>query len=477
MKQAAVGLAAPALTGCTEPLGGSGAPETKPNIVFILVDDLGWADTGCYGSKDYYTPNIDRLASEGMRFTNAYAACAVCSPTRAALLTGRYPARIGVTDWIRFLPIHDPRLRGKSVGPYERKPGGTLKCPRNPLWMELDEVTLPEILRTYGYTSCHIGKWHLGPEPYWPKKQGFDINIGGCDLGLPPTYFDPYYSEKHNLGSIETLDPQREGEYLTDREADEAARFIRQNRSNPFFLYMAHYAVHTPLEAKEELIEKYRNQPSFGQKSPVYAAMVESLDQAVGKIMKTLDETGLAEDTLLIFTSDNGGFLPATSNTPLRKGKGYAYEGGIREPLIIRWPGRVKPGTVSDEVVTTVDFFPTILEAVNASPPADRAIDGLSLVDHLRSGGRRALERDAVYWHFPHYRHDDILPYSIIRSGRWKLIKRYEGKPFELFDLDNDLGEQYDFSGRRPDVVATLDRKLRAWLEEVNAKMPKPIED
>lgn len=466
-------LMAASLAGCTAVSGKKNPSPRKPNIVFILVDDLGWADTSIYGSRYYQTPHIDALAREGIRFTDAYAACAVCSPTRAAVLTGRYPARIGVTDWIRFLPMHDPRLRGETASQWESLPGRTLACPRNPLWMDLEERTLAEELKRHGYVTAHIGKWHLGSEKYWPEKQGFDINIGGCDLGMPPTYFDPYYSDQYDFGSIETLPPRKEGEYLTDREADEAVRFVREHRDAPFFLYMAHYAVHTPLEAPEDLVKKYENLPLNGQKSPVYAAMIERLDDAVGRITRALDETGLAKNTLVIFTSDNGGFLPATCNAPLRKGKGYPYEGGIREPLIIRWPGTVRPGTVSREVVTSVDFFPTLLEAAGADLPEDRAIDGVSLVSHLLSGGRQSLGREAVYWHFPHYRHKDIVPYSIIRSGPWKLIKYYEGKPFELFNLEKDLGEYKDLSEERPDKVNELNLKLEAWLKNVNARMPK----
>ncbi len=449
--------------------------SNKNNVVFILVDDLGWADVGCYGSTYHQTPNIDALARNGMKFTDAYAACAVCSPTRASVMTGRYPARIGVTDWIRFLPMHDPRLREKKVSPYKRKKGKKLACPRNPLWMELDELTLAEVLKTQGYATCHIGKWHLGPEKYWPDKQGFDHNIGGCDLGLPPTYFDPYYSDRFGLGYIETLPPRKKGEYLTDREADEAVKFIENNRDNPFFLYLSHYAVHKPIEAKEKLVKKYENKKGGKQDNPEYAAMVESVDQSVGKVVKTLEKNGLSENTLIIFTGDNGGLLPITNNAPLRKGKGYAYEGGIREPLIICQPGVVPEGTVSDEVVTSVDFFPTVLEYNGIELPKDREIDGVSLVEHLTSGGKKGLGRDAVYWHFPHYRHDDIVPYSIIRSGNWKLIKRYEGKTFELFNLEDDIGEKNDFSAEKPNIVKELNNKLENWLESVDAKLPMKI--
>ncbi len=446
--------------------------KKKPNIVFILVDDLGWKDAGCYGSQYYETPNIDRLAAEGMRFTNAYAACAVCSPTRAAVMTGRYPARLGVTDWIRarFQGGQIPEDK-KNPARYVGGPNRKLLCPANALWLELDEITIAEALKPAGYTSCHIGKWHLGADDWYPEKQGFDYNIGGCDFGQPPSYFDPYF--RKGQGSIPTLKPRRTGEYLTDREADEAVNFIRRHRDKPFFLYMAHYAVHTPIQGKKALIEKYKAKPPTDQKNPTYAAMVESVDDALGKICSVLDELGLAEDTIIFFTSDNGGLMGVTSNKPLRAGKGYPYEGGIREPLIVRWPKAIKPGSVSNEIVTSVDYFPTICELAGVPLPNDRPIDGVSLVKHLVTNGKEKLKRNAVYWHFPHYR-GHILPYSIIRCGDWKLIKRYEGKEFELFNLKQDPYEQNDLSERMPGKVAELDAKLRRWLASTNAKLPRP---
>jgi len=447
------------------------AAERKPNIVVILVDDLGWADTVCYGSRYYETPNIDRLAAEGMRFTNGYAACAVCSPTRASLLTGRYPARVGVTDWIR------PRFQSDSFPTDKKNPtayvGGKnqkLLCPPNPFWMELEEVTLAETLKPAGYTCGHVGKWHLGPDDWFPDKQGFDINIGGCDFGQPPNYFDPYVREKQ--GGIPTLPPRRTGEYLTDREADEATRFITQHADRPFFLYMAHYAVHTPLQAKQDLIEKYQAKPPTEQNNPTYAAMIESVDQAVGRILSTLDDTGLVGNTIVIFTSDNGGLLKSTSNLPLRSGKGYPYEGGIREPVIVRWPGVVRPGSLCDVPVCSIDYFPTLCAAAGVALPPGRVIDGESLMPLLRESGE--WKRDALFWHFPHYRGEDVVPYSIIRAGDWKLIKQYEGKPFELFDLKNDMAETTDLSEKLPEKVQELDARLAAWLKDTGAKVPMP---
>ncbi len=477
LKAAGLGAISLVLPGCTSfsREQAANAKSGKPNFVFILVDDLGWTDTACYGSKFYETPNIDRLAAEGMRFTDAYAACAVCSPTRAAVMTGRYPARLGVTDWIRS------RFQGGNIPDDKKNPsqyvGGAnnkLLCPPNTLWMELEEITIAEALKPAGYTSCHIGKWHLGADDWYPDRQGFDFNIGGCDFGQPPTYFDPYF--RKGQGAIPTLEPRKQGEYLTDREADEAVSFIRRHKDKPFFLYMAHYAVHTPIQAKQDLIEKYKAKTPTDQKNPAYAAMIESVDDAVDKIVAVLDELGLADNTIIFFTGDNGGLLPITSNVPLRSGKGYPYEGGIREPLIVRWPKSVKAGSVSHEPVTSVDYLPTICEAAGAPLPRGRDIDGVSILGPLRSGGAAKLNREALYWHFPHYR-GDVVPYSIVRSGDWKLIKRYEGKTFELFNLRTDMSEKEDLSESMPQKVRELDAKLTAWLGTVGAKLPRPNPD
>jgi arylsulfatase A-like enzyme len=340
--------------------------------------------------------------------------------------------------------------------------------------MELNEITIAEALKPAGYTSCHIGKWHLGADEWYPDKQGFDFNIGGCDFGQPPSYFDPYSRKRQ--GSIPTLSPRRDGEYLTDREADEAVKFIRRHKDKPFLLYMAHYAVHTPIQAKEDLIEKYKAKIPTNQKNPTYAAMVESVDDAVGKIMAVLDELKLADNTIIFFTSDNGGLLGPTNNAPLRSGKGYPYEGGIREPLIVRWPRFVKSGTVSRESVTSVDYFPTICEAAGVGLPQDRDIDGVSLLGLLKSNGTKRLGREALFWHFPHYR-GNVVPYSIIRANHWKLIKRYEGKTFELFNLKKDLSEKVDLSEKMPEKVRELDAKLSNWLQAIGAKMPRPNPD
>jgi arylsulfatase A-like enzyme len=487
----------------------AGAAKRPPNVVFILIDDLGWTDLTCYGSRYFETPNVDRLASQGMRFTSAYSACAVCSPTRAAILTGRYPTRHGITDWIRarfqggvsgpaapqrssptvkegraaerrgptVREGSDPQRSSPTVkegmssaSDYESTPGRPLLTPRNRSWMELSEITIAEALKAAGYATCHVGKWHLGTDDFYPDKQGFDFNIGGCDYGQPPSYFDPYENKK-GLG-IPTLKPRRAGEYLTDREADEAARFIANHRDRPFFLYFADYAVHTPLMAKPDLLARYKAKAPANQKNPTYAAMIQSMDEAVGRVLKAIDENGLADNTVVVFTSDNGGLLGSTHNAPLRAGKGYPYEGGIRVPLIVRWPGVTKAGAVCDVPAISVDYFPTIAAAAGAPLPADRSIDGVNLMPALNQSG--GVQRDALYWHFPHYRGNDVAPYSIIRAGDWKLIKHYEGKPFELFNLREDLSESNDLAGKEPDRVRTLDARLAAWLKDTGAKLPVP---
>ncbi len=446
----------------------------RPNVVLILVDDLGWMDLSCQGSQYYETPNVDRLAREGMRFTDAYAACAVCSPTRAAVLTGRYPARTGITDWIRA------RFQGGKIPADKKNPtqyvgNRKLLCPPNPLWMEHEEVTIAELLKPAGYTTCHIGKWHLGPDEWYPEHQGFDFNIGGCDFGQPPSYFDPYTKPKQ--GPIPTLKPRREGEYLTDREGDEAARFIRNHAGKPFFLYYAPYAVHTPIQARKDLKDRYETKEKTNQKNAAYAAMVHSMDAAVGRILDTLDELKLSKDTLVIFTSDNGGLdnnNNPTDNAPLRAGKGTPYEGGIRVPFIVRWPGKVTPGALSRQPVISVDCLPTILEATGVQPPKDRDLDGISLLSHLRGSGKRRIERDSLFWHFPHYRGRDIVPYSIIRRGPWKLIKRHDGSGAELFHLLQDRAEENDLSNQMPQIVRALNNELDHHLKQVGARMPKP---
>ncbi|NND98708.1 MAG: sulfatase [Pirellulaceae bacterium] len=441
----------------------------QPNVVFVLVDDLGWMDLSCQGSDYYKTPHIDQLAQQGTRFTNAYAACAVCSPTRASVITGRWPARVGVTDWIRA------RFQRGNVGKVTQNPtqyvGGKnneFLCPPNPYFMEHAEVTMAELLRGNGYKTCFVGKWHLGDPEWYPPSQGFDINVGGCDIGQPPNYFDPYTHPKYSLDK--QLVPRKEGEFLTYREADEAAKFIRECGDSPFLLYYCPYAVHTPIQAIESVAAKYRRDGKT-DKNAKYAAMVESVDDAVGTIVETLTEKEIRDNTLIIFTSDNGGLLGPTDNTPLRSGKGYAYEGGIRVPAIACWPGVIPAGVVSDLPISSVDYLPTVCEATQTEIPSNVTIDGVSLMQHLKSSGQQTLQRRTLYWHFPHYRHPPG-PYSIIRDGDWKLIRWYAG-PTELYNLADDLGEQNDLADAMPAKADELTEKLEAYLNRVDAKVPQ----
>lgn len=438
----------------------------KPNIVLLLVDDLGRNDVGFMGSEYYETPNLDGLSDKSMTFTNAYAACAVCSPTRASILTGRYPARIGITDWIRArFQLNTSEV--KAAEPYEENEGKKLRTPSNPFWMELSEVTIAEVLKKSGYFTCHIGKWHLGTNDYYPEKQGYDLNIGGSDMGQPVNYFDPYTNDK-GVG-FPNLEPKQKGEYLTDRLSDELKTVIEQHKDKPFFINMSFYAVHTPLMGKQEMIDKYKlKAESNGQKNPVYASMVESMDHAVGKLMRTLQENNLLDNTIVIFLSDNGGLVGPTSNAPLRSGKGYPYEGGIRIPMLVYWKGEIREGSVSDLPVSTIDILPTIC-AMTKSPLPKTDLDGRDISPVLVN---KKIDQVPLFWHFPHYRGKDVVPYSIIRDGDWKLIKRYEGVEFELFNLKNDIQEQTDLAKTYPGKIREMDNKLEDWLKHTHAKMP-----
>ena len=460
-------LAAPALA--------AGPP---PNVVVVLVDDLGWMDLGCQGSDFYRTPNIDRLAADGMRFTDGYASCAVCSPTRAALMTGRSPARLGITDWIRSeFQLNNrqwPNVRNKYGYHRPSDPARTLVTPVNEQRLPHSEITVAEMLKPLGYATAFIGKWHLGGRGHLPVDQGFDENYGGWDYGQPPSYFDPYVLPQRLPMGIPTLAPRQEGEYLTDREADEAVAFVERNKDKPFLLYLSHYAVHTPIQAKADLIEAYeKRRDGKGQDAPIYAAMVHSVDDAMGRLLDVLERTGLDRRTLVIFTGDNGGLDHdgrPTENAPLRSGKGYAYEGGLRTPWIVKWPGVTKPGSVSSEPVSSIDLMPTIAAAVGTRPPADRAIDGIDLGPALRGGN---LPDRALHWHFPHYRagpgHD---PYSAVRKGDWKLIRFYDPPKIELYDLASDLGETTDLAGSNKNKVTELEALLDDALRSADARMP-----
>ncbi len=446
----------------------AGAQTKKPNFIFFLIDDLGWSDLSCYGSTFYETPNIDRLAARGMKFTNAYAACPVCSPTRASVVTGKYPARLHLTDWI--------------TGHVD--PTAKLKVPDWTKYLDHSEVTIAEALKPAGYVSASIGKWHLGGEEYWPDKQGFDVNIAGYHAGQPPSYYHPYVRPGSKGNShIPTMDAGDEKHYLTDRLTDEAISFIEDNKEKPFFVYLAHYAVHTPIQGKEELVEYYqpKSDPDKLQNNPDYAAMIHSVDDSVGKILDSLDRLGLADDTILFFMSDNGGLIGegmyrhVTSNLPLREGKGTPYEGGIREPMIVSWPETVRPGSVCDEVVISNDFYPTILEMAEISGSPNGEIDGLSLVPLLKQTGH--LDREAVFWHYPHYHPLGSTPFGAVRKGDFKLIEFYEDWRCELYNIRLDVGEQQNLVLKYPEKTRELRTLLDNWRKSVGAQMPSPNPD
>ena len=443
-------------------------PAGRPNIVLFLIDDLGWRDLGCQGSTFYQTPNIDRLAREGARFTDAYAACAVCSPTRAAILTGKYPARLLLTDWL-------PSGRWN--------PKARLKTGRFIRALPLEELTLAEAVREAGYRTANIGKWHLGSEPFsLPQHHGFDVNIAGNGHGAPGNYFFPYDGDwKIPTTSLRAtwnvLADGKPGEYLTDRLTDEAVKFIHESRESPFFLYFPHYGVHTPLQAKPEMIAKYEKVPEAQrQGKPVYAAMVESVDQSVGRVLATLTELGLEKSTVVIFTSDNGGFYNATSNAPLRANKGAYYEGGIRVPLLIKWPGVTKPGGTISEPVTSSDLYPTCLAAAGLPLRPHQHLDGLNLQPLL--AGSASLGRRSLFWHFPHYNeHPSSVPSSVIRRGPWKLIETFDPEGIELYNLADDLGETKNLAASNRELAGDLRSELDAWRKEVGAEMMCPNPD
>lgn len=428
------------------------AAARQPNVIFMLVDDMGWTDLGIQGSKFYETPNIDRLANQGMRFTQAYSACTVCSPTRASLMTGNYPARLHLTDWI-----------AGHVRPFAK-----LKVPDWTMHLPLEETTIAEVLKRAGYATASIGKWHLGRPEFFPDQQGFDENIGGCDKGQPPSYFSPY--------GIPTLSDGPKGEFLSDRLTDEAIKFIERNKARPFFIYFPHYAVHTPLMGKSNVVAKYeaKADPKNPQHNAKYAALVESVDDSVGRLLTKLDELGLAENTVIVFTSDNGGLVlnQVTSNLPLRVGKGSAYEGGVRVPLFVRWPGVTKPGSVCDTPVITPDYFSTIAEICGATVENKSALDGESLVPLLRQSG--GLKRDAIYWHYPHYHPGGATPYSAIRKGDFKLIEFFEDEHVELYNLRADISEQTDLAAKQPEKTKALREQLHTWRRDVGAQLPSP---
>ena len=474
---AAVAAATLFACGPNSPSPVENSPAPPPNVLVILVDDLGYMDIGANNPDTFYeTPNIDALAAQGLRFTDGYAANPVCSPTRYSIMTGKYPTRVGATNWFsgelaqRFLPAE---LNDR---------------------MPLDEITIGQAMRDAGYATFFGGKWHLGPTPeYWPDVRGFDVNAGGHERGGPygpGRYFTPYGNPR--------LDDGLPGEHLPARLAQETVDFIRDRGDRPFFAYLAFYSVHTPLMAPEPLVAKYRDKAAhlglegsstFGveeqvwpdaeerrvrtlQTHAVYSAMVESMDSAVGVVLDALAEEGLADDTVVFLTSDNGGLstsegLP-TSNLPLRGGKGWLYEGGIREPFIARWPGVTIPGSLSAEPVMSMDLYPTLLEVAGAEPRPGQVLDGGSLVPLLR--GQSGPVHEALFWHYPHYSNQGGFPGGAVRVGDWKLIERYEDGRVHLYDLATDPGEQHDLGAEHPDRIADLRARLHAWYEQVGAQ-------
>ncbi|NNF36964.1 MAG: sulfatase [Saprospiraceae bacterium] len=446
-----------------------------PNIVFLLVDDLGYMDLGCYGSTFYETPHIDRLAGEGMLFTEAYAAAAVCSPTRASILTGKYPSRVNITDWIPGSDPQDKPLLGAD---------DLDELPH-------EEVTLAEYLKDLGYMNGFIGKWHLGGKGFLPQTQGFDINIGGHAAGQPASYFYPYKNDR-KFWDVPGLEGGKEGEYLTDRLTDEAISFMDSNKEDPFFLYFCYYNVHTPIQAKDSLIGKYQKKLGDGyespedeadhdaftkisQDNPTYAAMVHSVDESVGRIMDYLKEIGEEDNTIIIFTSDNGGLTTLgtagrapTSVRPLRAGKGWLYEGGIKVPAMLKFPGKIPAGSNSSSPIISMDYFPTIAEMIGEDIDSDN-LDGIGLTKAFEQ--KKIVSRN-LYWHFPHYHGSKNRPVSAVRSGNYKLMHWHEDDKLELYNLSIDPSERMDMSEKLILKRDSLKLLLENWKTENNASMP-----
>jgi len=431
------------LTTCSQPPPAE--PQQRPNFVFLLADDLGWADLPGYGNDFHEAPHIDRLIADGMRFDQAYAAAPNCSPSRASILTGRWPARLGLTQYLPGNPALD-------------KP---LIQPELPPGLPHDEVTLAEELSAAGYATASIGKWHLGGGRYLPEGHGFDLNFAGGPNGRQRRMFAPY--------GIPPVQAQP-GEYLTDRLVRRATNFIEQHQADPFLVFLSFYSVHEPIAGKPEWIEYFQNKPPGANHSdPVYAAMIRGLDDAVGAIRAKLSELGLDERTVIVFFSDNGGYEKFTTNKPLRSGKGWLYEGGIRDPLVVVWPAQTRPGSHSNTPVSSVDFLPTLLSIAGLEPSAQ--LDGTDLSPILKGTG--TLEREELFWHFPHYSNSGSAPAGAIRSGSLKLLEFFEDGRKELYDLDQDPSESNDLAASRPEDVERLSRALTEWRERVNAQMPR----
>ena len=480
--------------GAVDPSGPASGPEAAPvrGVVWIIVDDLGWNDIGVAGSTFYETPRIDRLAAEGMRFTQFDTASGVCSPTRASFMTGKHPARVDITNWI------GGRQSGMLLqAEYERQ-------------LPLDEVTPGEAFLEAGYATAYMGKWHLGRDEYLPDAQGFETTVAVNGAGSPATYFYPYRRDEPSANNVPDLEDGDEGEYLTDRLTDEAVEFMRAHAGEPFFLVLSHYAVHTPIESKDELTSRYEekaaalppNAEPFApegedatsktrQDRPDYAGMIQSTDESVGRILDALEELGIADDTAVVLVSDNGGLSTLfsrytsapTSTMPLRAGKGWLYEGGIRAPLIIKWPGvtdrlgtstegleEPAGGPTSDVPTTSTDLYPTLLEMAGLPARPEQHVDGLSLAPLLRGADR--LEREALFWHFPHYHGSGNRPSGAVRLGDLKLVEWFEDGRTELYDLSVDPFEQNDLAASDPDEATRLRGILERWRIAVDANMP-----
>lgn len=457
------------------------AAERPPNFVFILIDDLGQRDLGCYGSTFYETPHIDALARSGMRFTSAYSACAVCSPTRASIQSGKYPGRLHTTDFFGG-PTYDKALNDER---YVNRP---ILPPNYLERLPLEEETIAESLAEAGYATFYAGKWHLGQKGYGPDDQGYQTNVGGNrpSNNKNRKFFSPYDNPQ--------LPDGPEGEQIDERLAHEAATFIRDHRDEPFFVFFAQFDVHVPLHTKPELQKKYRQKkkqlaaagPEFGregnsdvrqiQQHPVYGGMVETMDSAVGIVLDALEEAGVADNTVVIFTSDNGGLSTAegspTSNLPLRAGKGWAYEGGVRVPLIVRWPDETKPGSTTDRYVISTDYYPTILEMAGLKLKPEQHVDGRSFAPLL--AGKTQPERGPVYWHYPHYGNQGGSPYAAVRDGDWKLIEFYADRRKELYNLADDLSEQHNLAAAEPERTAMMLQQLHLWQQRAGVQMPQP---
>lgn len=501
-------LLVPVLFGSVDCLLADDQPGGSPNVVLFLVDDMGWMDSTPYGSRYYETPNMRRLQAQSMRFTDAYAV-PLCSPTRASILSGQYSSRHRVTSATGHLPAAPA---GASPYPAKAAPNQPLLYAQSKNYLDLDLVTLPELLREAGYRTGHFGKWHLGlSQEHWPEQHGFEVAFHAEPSPGPPSYFSPYGvhssgapSNKHHVGTI-TDGP--EGEYITDRLTDEAIRFVKAHQDEPFYLNFWHFAVHGPWGHKEQYTRQFadKTDPRGLQNNPIMASMLKSVDESLGRLMDTFDELGLTDNTLFIFYSDNGGnthsnvpgsrqianvkpghprweFVqdwkkwagdqPPTNNAPLREGKGRIYEGGQRVPLMVRWPGRIEPGSVSDAVVGPIDLYPTILEATGLQMPTEHVVDGESLMPILEQTG--GLKRRAYFTWFPH-----LIPAVSVRAGDWKLIRRFAPHPDypevrELYNLADDIGESRNLADAMPGKVAELDGMIDRFVRETGALYPKP---